>query len=151
MLSVVLDNLRTPENVGSIFRSADAFGVGMIYLLGDTPGFDNTKVKRSARSTERVVSHRHFESADDFLDHIPQDHQLLALEITTDSDCLRQFVPQQRPICVIVGNERQGVSAKLLAAADGIVHIPMLGQNASINVAVATGIALYQLSPFSLK
>ena len=144
---LVLDNFQVPANVGSIFRLADALGVDKLYLTGSTPVPPNRNIKKTSRSTEKFVS---FEYVSDPLVAIAKlkqlSYQIVALEITDSSQPLAEVeFGQTEKIAVILGAESSGVSQALLDVSDYHVHIPMQGQNSSMNVAVACGIAVYQL------
>lgn len=135
-LYVYLEDIRSPFNVGSIFRTADAFGVEKIFLSPDCAKVENVRAKRSAMGAIDFVSHEK-KSLGDVLHNLPQDIPILALETGgTDID-LFQF-PQQG--IVLVGSEELGLSAQSLALATERVSIKMYGIKASLNVGVAFGI-----------
>lgn len=136
-----------PRNVGSAFRLADAAGLSGLILAGKTPIPPNRKLAKTARSTESTVPWQQVDDIQGFLQQIKQDNAIvIALEITDQSHDLLQYqLPQNRPIYLLAGNESHGVTQELLDCSDVAVHLPMYGQNSSMNVAVAMGIGVYML------
>ena len=147
-LRLLAHDLRSPENVGSLFRLADALAIEHLYLSGTTPAPPNSRLRRVARSTDRQVSHEIIDRPHATLQQLRQQaYRIVSLELTTHSIALQHFTvsPGDR-LCLIAGGEKHGVSDDLLALSDTVVHIPMLGHNSSMNVAMACAIACYQLS-----
>lgn len=136
-----------PRNVGSAFRLADASGLAGVILAGKSPVPPNQKLSKTARSTERTVPWKHVRDLVNLLQEAKQAGALvIALEITDESeDLLTYELPANRPIYLIAGNEAQGVSQPLLDCCDVAVHLPMYGQNSSMNVAVAMAVGVYML------
>ena len=134
-----LDHLRSPYNVGAIFRNAEAFGVKEIVLAPGTASPEHQRAYRTSRGTIDAIPWREGE-----LDSLPQDMPVFALEVGgTD---IRDFRFPERGICII-GSEETGITKEARALADssaGIVSIPQLGAKGSINVASATAILLYK-------
>ena len=139
-------NIRSLWNIGSFFRTADAFGVTHIHLTGYTAEPPREEIAKTALGAEKTVS---WSKTSDPLDVIRQmkseGYEIVALEIAVGSMPLRDFHPQ-KPVCLIVGHEVLGVPDDLLKAADRTVCIPMSGMKESLNVSVALGIALYHLT-----
>lgn len=146
-LCILANDIKTPTNIGSVFRIADGLGVSKIYLTGCTPVPPDKKINRTARSTVKFVDHEYCESALELISKLKQDgYKILSLEITANSTDISKFkVEPSDKICLIIGTERFGIDKELLKASDQAVHIPMHGQNLSLNVAIATGIAVFQL------
>jgi|AntRauTorckE5430_2_1112549.scaffolds.fasta_scaffold01754_3 tRNA G18 (ribose-2'-O)-methylase SpoU len=143
---------RDPRNVGSAFRLADAAGLAGLLLAGTTPRPPNHKIDKTARSTVRSVLHLYGENAEILLRKQKESGAyILALEITDHSESLLTYrLPADacaagREVVLVAGAEDQGVPPVLLALCDGSVHLPMFGQNTSMNVAVALGAAVYLL------
>ena len=150
-VSLLAHDITVPMNVGSLFRISDALGIERIYLSGDTPTPPNNKIRKTSRSTEKYVP---YETADNPIELIQQlkeqNYTIIALEITSDSIPLQELkLEQDQKVCLVLGSENTGVSLKLLELADITTHIPMLGQNSSMNVATACGIAVYGLGMLS--
>ena len=150
-ISLLLDNIKSPANVGSIFRIADALGVSEIFLCGNTAKPPNDKIRKSSRNTERHVKYSHHLNAETLSRQLLNRGDLLvALEICSDSIDIRRFSQQfygkPAPICLILGSEKHGVDQKLLQLCQHSTHIKMLGHNSSMNVANACAIAVFELS-----
>jgi len=144
-IHVVLDNLRSAYNVGSIFRTADATLVERIYTCGITPHPPNPKVKKTSLGATRFVPWQHFDSTLDAVQHLASRRiPLYAFELTSKSRNL--FTTEfPSPVAVLLGSETDGVSRDVLAAADEIVAIPMGGFKNSLNVSVAAGVIIYEI------
>ena len=151
MLTLILHNIRSVHNVGSIFRTADAAGVSKILLSGYTPApldrfgrarKDFAKVSLGAEASVKWEVAQGIGAA---LAQLKKDgRHILALEQSPGSTPLFDYKPV-RDIVLIVGNEVEGIEPSLLKLADIILEIPMRGQKESLNVSVATGIALFAL------
>jgi len=142
---VVLDNLRSAFNVGSIVRTADSALVERIYFCGYTAHPPHKKLEKTSLGALPYVPWEYSESA------LPLIHRLksrgirvVALETTNQSRILWDYV-FPAPVAIVMGNEALGISENILAEADDIVEIPMLGFKNSINVAVAFGMAVYEI------
>jgi len=144
-IHLILHNIRSAYNVGSIFRTADAARVKKIYLCGYTPTPNNQKIAKTSLGAERYISWEYCKQTWQLLKKLKADGiQIVALEQIKRSENYRKFKPKF-PMALMVGNEVKGLSKKILAYADKIIAIPMYGKKESLNVAVATGIALYKL------
>lgn len=141
-------NVDLTANVGSFFRIADALGVEKIYLTGNSITPPNDKIKRTSRSTEKIVPFEYSAKPQDVITQLKQQHyKIISLEITSNSILLEELeLTQEDKVCLIVGAENKGVDADLLAVSDTVVHIPMLGKNSSMNVANACAIATYEIT-----
>lgn len=136
------------ENVGSLFRIADALGVEHIYLHGKTPSPPDKKLRKTSRATDNAVPYSVVDDAMAVIQSLKHDgYSIISLELTTSSISLDELMlPDKSKVCLIVGAENAGVSQHLLNASDYVVHIPMLGQNSSMNVAMACAITSYTLT-----
>ena len=144
---VLIQNFAAPANVGAVFRSADAFGVARVYLCGNTVAPPNTKLRRLSRAAEKYVPYEVVPDALALAKQLKQQQvQLISLEITANSKPLAQMQLDERPVCLILGTEDEGVSAELLALSEQVLHIPMSGHNSSLNVGSACAVALYELA-----
>jgi len=142
---LILHNIRSAYNVGSIFRTADAAGVKKVYLCGYTPTPDNQKVVKTSLGAEKYIPWEYYKQTWRLLKKLNANGiQIIALEQTKKSADYRQFKPRF-PLALVVGNEVRGLSKKILTYADKIIAIPMYGKKESLNVVVATGITLYKL------
>ena len=144
-LFIVLDNIRSAYNVGSIFRTADGAGVNKICVCGYSPTPDDRKVVKTALGAECFVPWEYYRQAWRLLEKLKAaGMQIVALEQTKKSINYRKLKPRF-PLALVVGNEVKGLSKGVLKYADKIIAIPMYGQKESLNVAVAAGIAIYKL------
>lgn len=148
---LVLDNIRSVHNVGSIFRTAETAGVSKVYCLGTTPTpLDRFSQKRKdfakvALGAEDLVSWEYLEAGETLVSKLKKDSfQILALEQDQNSINYKK-IKLGKKIALIVGNEVGGVSKSLLKLVDQIVEIPMKGKKESLNVSVATGIMLFEI------
>ncbi|HEY4483500.1 MAG TPA: RNA methyltransferase [Candidatus Paceibacterota bacterium] len=148
---LILHNLRSVLNVGAIFRTADAVGVEKIYLAGFTPGpldrFGRVRkdFHKAALGAENSVP---WESMPDIFALLKklkaEGYQLTALEQNKRAIDYKKFNPNKK-CALVIGNEVEGVSKEVLKMCDKIIEIPMQGKKESLNVSVATGIALFRL------
>lgn len=141
-----------PRNVGAAFRLADAAGLAGIVLAGSTPRPPNRRIARTARTTVRSVPCELIEDpVEDLNSRRSAGALLLALELTTESHDLLGFtlpapvVTGGQEVILIPGGEAEGVPQRILDLCHASVHLPLHGQNSSMNVAVATGAAVYLL------
>ena len=144
---LILDNIRSRENVGSIFRTADAAGVSKIYLCGITPIPPHEKISKTALGAETFVSWEYRKQTWRFLLELKNQNskiKIIGLEQTKESVDIFKFKPKF-PLVLVVGNEVNGLSPQILKYCDKKISIPMYGKKESLNVAVAAGIALYQI------
>ncbi len=148
---LVLDNIRSVHNVGSIFRTAETAGVSKIYCLGTTPTpLDRFSQKRKdfakvALGAEDLVSWEYLENGVAIVRKLKKDgFQILALEQDQHSINYKR-IKLGKKIALIVGNEVGGVSKSLFKLVDQIAEIPMKGKKESLNVSVATGIMLFEI------
>ncbi|MDO8648308.1 MAG: RNA methyltransferase [Candidatus Peregrinibacteria bacterium] len=142
-------NVRSLWNVGSFFRTADAFAVEKIYLTGYTGHPPRTEITKTALGAEETVV---WEQAVDPLPILKQlksdGWQIVSLELTPDALPLTDYQPLEKT-CLVVGHELSGVPEAILTLSDAVLRIPMLGKKESLNVAVAAGIALHHLGVVS--
>ena len=146
-ITVVCDAIYFQSNIGSIFRIGEAFGIEKIIFTGEQLVLTPRKINKTSRNTHTMVPYEVISMASDVVDHLKSnDYQIVVLEITNKSIPLKEltFAPETK-IALVIGNEISGVSEAFLNNATETVHIEMFGKNSSINVAQATGIALYEL------
>lgn len=150
---LVLDNLRSILNVGSIFRTADGVGVRQIHCCGTTPTPKHPKFKKTSLGAETLASWSYHTNALHLvLELKTAGNLILALETTSNSINLFEmpipFRNQNQPVVLVIGNEISGIDPGILEIADHGVNIPMFGTKTSLNVAVSAGIALYALNNY---
>ena len=142
---VIADNIRSLHNVGSLFRTSEAAGIKKLYLVGITACPPRKEITKTAIGAEKNVPWEYYPDLTPLLDYFKsQKIPILVLEHTTSSKDF-QATKYDFPICLVVGNEVDGVSEEVMDYADIAVEIPMFGMKQSINVSVAYGIMLYDL------
>lgn len=140
MLYLIIPNIRSAHNVGSFFRTADAFGVDKIFLCGYTPVPPHPRVDKVSLGAEKTVPFEYHKDAWRVVEKLKKEGvQIIAAELTKKSVDYRMWKPK-KSVALILGNEVEGVPQNLLKRADKTVHIPMMGQKESLNVSVAAGI-----------
>ncbi len=144
---VILDNIRSQNNTGSVFRSCDAFLVESLYLCGITATPPHREIHRTALGAEESVDWKYFSSTlDAILELRRSGYHIIALEHTNSSRPIQEYeIPEESKIALIFGNEVEGVNEEVLALADACLEIPQFGTKHSINVAVAVGITLWEV------
>lgn len=160
-MRVILDNIRSSHNVGTIFRTSDALGISHLYLGGISPGpldkygLRNNKLCKVSLGSEDVVSNAHISDIDQLIDDlINQGFLIVSLEINKESRDIYDFIRASSnlnldKLVLVVGNEVTGVSQSILEKSHHIVHLPMGGLKESLNVSVAFSIAAYTLAYFN--
>jgi 23S rRNA (guanosine2251-2'-O)-methyltransferase len=148
---LILDNIRSVENTGSIFRTADGLGVERIYLVGTTPtpldrfGRKRSDLSKVSLGAEETVPWEYAKEISPVLTRLKEaGYQIIALEQSEHSEYLQNFKPKGK-FALVVGNEVEGVSKVALEMSDVILEIEMKGEKESLNVSVSAGIALYSL------
>ncbi len=144
-LVLIAHNIRSLWNVGSFFRTADAFKVEKIYLTGYTATPPRREIAKTALGADEWIAWEYQKDPAELLKSLKNDGwRIVSLEQSEKSITLTDYeVPEK--VCLIVGHEVLGVSEELLKLSDDVVHIPMHGQKESLNVSVALGIALDHL------
>ena len=150
-LSIIANDLTSPLNVGSLFRICDALGIKTLYLCGKTPTPPDTKINKTSRSTEKYVDYEYQANAEVLVTKLKKaGFFIVSLEITSssiniNSDEFKTAISSKNPVCLILGAENAGVSEPLLFLSDITVHIPMYGNNSSMNVISAASIACFEI------
>lgn len=145
MIRLLAHNVRSLWNVGSFFRTCDAFAVERLYLTGYTGYPPRKEITKTAIGAEEFVPWEHHKDPIPIIKKLQKaGWQIIALEITAEATDLAKFKPKDR-ILLIVGHELDGVPKNILTRCDAVVKIPMHGKKESLNVAVALGIALSTL------
>lgn len=143
----ILDNIRSAYNVGSIFRSADAFRIGGLVLAGYTAAPPRADISKTALGADQTVPWTTAASTVEAIHHWRTlGYRILALEIAHGAMAVTELASMHVPYAIILGNELTGVSAEAMANVDGCVEIPMYGVKHSLNVAVAAGIVFHVAS-----
>jgi 23S rRNA (guanosine2251-2'-O)-methyltransferase len=146
-IHIILDNIRSAFNVGSIFRSADGAGyVKKIYLCGITTEIDNPKLDKTALGATGMIPSEHYDSTDEAIDEVKEmGIPIYAVELTSDAQHFQKIEYPNR-IALLFGHEKRGVDTSLLNRVEKKVYIPMRGMKESLNVANCASIMLYEIT-----
>ena len=146
-LVVVLDNVRSLHNVGSIFRTSDAFLIEAVYLCGITSVPPHPEIHKTALGAEDAVSWKYFEDTHQAVETLKnKNYAVYAVEQAKESTLLPRLQPEQnRKYAVILGNEVKGVQQSVVDICDGCIEIPQFGTKHSLNVSVAGGIVIWEI------
>ena len=147
-LVVVLDNVRSLHNVGSVFRTGDAFRVERIVLCGITATPPCAEIHKTALGAEDVVDWKYYESTMDAVAELrSQGYRVYSIELCQGSIALQDFVtaPGER-YAVVLGNEVKGVQQDVVDASDGAIEIPQFGTKHSLNVSVTAGMVIWEFA-----
>ena len=146
-LTIVLDNVRSMHNVGSVFRTCDAFLVEKIYLCGFTPTPPHREIQKTALGATESVAWEAIAETPLLINKLKQKGYLVyAVEQTHNSIALNQFKPSKdSKIALVFGNEAEGVSEETILACDGAIEIPQFGSKHSFNISVSAGIVLWDI------
>jgi len=143
---VILDNIRSMHNVGSVFRTADAFLVEAIYLCGFTPQPPHRDIHKTALGATETVKWVYDLSTVEVVNRLKGiGYRVYAIEQAEGSVSLEKFDVDVEKIAVVFGNEVDGVSNEVLSVCDGCIEIPQLGMKHSLNISVTAGIVLWEL------
>ena len=144
---IILDDIRSLNNIGSVFRTADAFLIEKIYLCGITAIPPNKEINKTALGATETVSWEYAENVVDLIKKLKKDNVLVfAIEQVENAIYLNDFqVDQLKKYAIVFGNEVFGVSQNAVEACDGTIEIPQLGTKHSLNIAVTTGIVVWDL------
>ena len=144
---VVLDNVRSVYNVGSVFRTADAFLIEAICICGYTPTPAHRQMGKTALGATDTVDWLQYNTALEAVNSLKaNDYTVFGIEQAMQSTSLEKFVfDKDKKIAVVFGNEVTGVQLEVLQACDGCIEIPQSGMKHSLNISVAAGIVLWQL------
>lgn len=138
--------------MGSVFRSADSFGISRIILSGYTPQPPRPEISKTALGADEYVPWSYYNNVDYVLGFLRGDnYRLIGFEQTTESIDIHEFVLDNRPVCLILGNEISGIDDELLPHLDVVVEIPQYGRKHSLNVSVAAGIGMFHLHELHRK
>lgn len=142
---IILENVRSAYNVGSVFRTADAFLLQSIYLCGYTAFPPHKEIRKTALGAEESVSWKQFKDINEAIKEVKDEgYRVFAVEQAENSIPLNDFKHSGKT-AVIFGNEVSGVEQSTIALTDGCIEIPQLGMKHSLNIAVAAGVVLWDL------
>lgn len=152
-LIMVLDNIRSLHNVGSVFRTADAFRLSGIYLCGITACPPAAEIHKTALGAEDTVAWRYFEDTMTAVEQLKADgYEVIAVEQVEGSYKLGKFqIDPNKKYALIMGNEVKGVRQDVVDACDGALEIPQYGMKHSLNVSVSAGIVMWDIASQMIK
>jgi len=146
-LVVILDNIRSCNNIGSVFRTSDALLIEKVYLCGITATPPNAEIHKTALDAEKSVEWEYFEKTEDAVIELQnKGYKVYAIEQVENSISLPDFFPAVgEKVAVVFGNEVKGVQQKVVNICDGSIEIPQFGTKHSFNVSVSAGIVLWEI------
>jgi tRNA G18 (ribose-2'-O)-methylase SpoU len=151
-VSVMLDNIRSLYNVGSIFRTCDAAAVDELILTGYTPHPPRKEIDKTALGATATVQWKYFEDIKEAIaEQHKKKHQVIAVELTDTARDYDSLQLNDYPLCLVLGNELTGIDDDVLELCDSAIIIPMYGVKHSLNVGVAAGIAIYEAVKYFKK
>lgn len=144
---VILDNIRSCNNIGSVFRTADALRIEKIFLCGITATPPNKEIHKTALDAEKSVAWEYFGKTEEAIEKLKSTgYKLFAVEQVENSTLLSCFYPEkEEKIALIFGNEVKGVQQKVIDICDGAIEIPQYGTKHSFNISVSAGIVLWDI------
>ncbi len=143
---VILDNIRSLNNIGSFFRTSDAFNIEAIYLCGITATPPHREIQKTALGATEAVDWYYNENTLEVVDVLKsKNYKVYAIEQAEDTILLDQFEYNAEPIAIIFGNEVKGVEQKVIDACDGCIEIPQFGTKHSLNVSISYGVVAWHL------
>lgn len=147
-ITLVCDHIYFQQNIGSLFRIGEAFGIEKIIFIGKDIPLTPRKINKTSRSTHLQVPHTIIEETESAIDYLLKNkYEIIALEIAETSSPINEIkVNNNQKIALLIGSEIAGINESLLSIANQVTHITMFGSNSSMNVVQATSIALYEIT-----
>jgi len=144
---VVLDNIRSCNNIGSVFRTSDALLIEKIYLCGITATPPNNEIRKTALDAEKSVNWQYYENTEDVVKKLQKEGcKVYAIEQVKNSISLPDFQPKKdEKVALVFGNEVKGVKQSVVNLCDGSIEIPQFGTKHSFNISVSAGIVLWDI------
>ena len=145
-ITIVLDNVRSALNVGSIFRTSDAFLIENIILCGITAQPPNKDIRKAALGATDSVNWEYSKNTMDAVNQlIEKDYYIVGIEQAENSTLLNEFELPKKPIAIIMGNEVNGVAQEVVDACNEVIEIPQFGTKHSLNISVTTSVVIWGL------
>lgn len=146
-LILVLDDVRSLHNIGSVFRTADAFLLEKIYLCGITATPPNKEIHKTALGATETVDWQYYKNTTDLINALKADGvTVLSVEQAEGAVYLQEFEPEaERKYALVFGNEVKGVAQEVVSLSDGIIEIPQLGTKHSLNISVSAGVVVWDI------
>ena len=146
-LIIVLDNIRSLNNIGSVFRTSDAFLIEKIYLCGITATPPHKDIHKTALGSTETVAWEYVENTLDLVEKLKIEHiQIISIEQAENATMLNEFTPQQKTkYALVFGNEVKGVAQNVVSNSDVVLEIPQFGTKHSLNISVSCGVVVWDL------
>jgi 23S rRNA (guanosine2251-2'-O)-methyltransferase len=144
---IVLDNVRSLHNVGSVFRTADAFLIEAIYLCGITGTPPNKDIQKTALGSTDTVAWKHFKTTTEAIQELKlRKYPVYSIEQAESAVMLNQFTPDSKNgLAVVFGNEVKGVQQEVIDMSNAVIEIPQIGTKHSLNISVSVGVVVWDL------
>lgn len=144
-ITVILDNVRSAQNVGSIFRTSDAFNVNKIYLCGITATPPNKEIFKTALGATESVKWEYCENIHSLIETLKNEHTVISIEQTANAQMLHEVSFQlNEKYAFVFGNEVDGVSQHVIDNSNSVIEIPQFGSKHSLNISVSAGVILWE-------
>lgn len=151
-LLVILDDVRSMHNVGSVFRTCDAFAIEALYLCGYTPAPPHRDIHKTALGATETVAWKHFPTTLDAVNEAKSaGYKIVAVEQAHNSIMLNEFNWEYEKTALVFGNEVSGVSDEILTIADSCIEIPQWGAKHSLNISVSVGVVLWEMARLNVS
>jgi 23S rRNA (guanosine2251-2'-O)-methyltransferase len=144
-ITIVLDNVRSLHNVGSVFRTSDAFCLEAVYLCGITACPPHREIQKTALGATDTVKWEYTKTTLEAVEKLKETHHIVAVEQIDSSISLEEFKNPEKPIALIFGNEVKGVGDAVLPLCDAAIEIPQFGTKHSLNISVSVGVVVWDL------
>jgi len=145
-ITIILDNVRSALNVGSVFRTSDAFLIENIILCGITSTPPNKEIRKAALGSTDSVNWEYVQNTTEAIQQlIKEGYYIVGVEQVDKSTLLNEFKLPKKPIAIIMGNEVNGVDQQVINLCNEVIEIPQFGTKHSLNIAVTTGIVIWDL------
>jgi len=145
-ITIILDNVRSAMNVGSIFRTSDAFLIENIILCGITATPPDKEIRKTALGSTDSVKWEFFKSTIDAVSKLKSEgYHIIGIEQADQSTMLNDIILPKKPIAIIMGNEVNGVAQEVVDVCNTVIEIPQFGTKHSLNISVTTGIVIWEL------
>ena len=145
-ITIVLDNVRSALNVGSVFRTSDAFLIENIILCGITATPPDKEIRKAALGSTDSVKWEFFENTIDAVNKLKTEgYHIIGIEQADKSTMLNDISLPKKPIAIIMGNEVNGVAQEVIDVCNAVIEIPQFGTKHSLNISVSTGIVIWEL------
>jgi len=144
---IVLDNIRSLNNIGSVFRTADAFLIEAVYLCGITAKPPHREIQKTALGATETVEWKHFESTTEAITQLKTNgYNIAAIEQAENSTMLNDYsLNSNEKLAIVFGNEVKGVTQEVVDLSDAVIEIPQFGTKHSLNISISAGIVIWEL------